>query len=839
MSTTRIKSIDVRGFRAFGLSAQPLVFDSAVAVVWGPNSQGKTSLAEAFEFLFTGSIVRRDLLASAKDEFAGTLKNVHLQETDEVFVELEVEHGGQVHKVRRTLLTDYAKKGDCATRLEVDGTVTDEQCFLALGLKLSQPPLAAPVLMQHTLPYVFSAGPKERSAYFKALLDVDDLDRFLEMVEAHGVDLGEPSAPELRELKACAERPAMKPALAPLLDEKARSLDVDAAIADGAAALLRDAGLDAPDDQEDRFARLEKALRDRQRETFPLRELGVRDLEAWDLKNARLGSATKKLEEQRGKVEAEVERLIPLFEAALKIETIGNATDPLPCPLCNDGTLTPARISAIRSQLKETAEFQRAEAAARGAIANLTSSLRQATEGIERALPPFLKSTSRQRKERGFDVARARRLAGTDGGEAVTQWLVATRAFLRARRELRKHVDHLVETISSWSNQLASLDSAAYDELRAPVQEAVRLRTEMHRHAESYREKEAALLAVLPSAVAKESKTEGWQELLDLRGKTPQLEAVLAEWEARGRVQREVERAVRELKTGMGEVLDEKISSISGDVERWWNLLRPGETTFFSAVKRRTKATRTIDFKASISPHIDRSNAETRDAVAVLSYSQLQCLGLSLFLARAVREGARFIILDDPVLAGDDDHRPTFVNKVVPELSKLGVQLIVLTQDQLMRINMLDIHAHLDVECFHLTHEPGSGTIVDKTSDDLEALLARARPYVGNPNLEMRKSAARLLRDAAERWCKEMLVRDRRSKGDASAAVSDYVDSKGTLGYLVPLVRPLLTKPDEPGKLDYIRKTLNPGGHDSPVYPSGQDSKTVFDHLNTLKKSYR
>ena len=33
---------------------------------------------------------------------------------------------------------------------------------------------------------------------------------------------------------------------------------------------------------------------------------------------------------------------------------------------------------------------------------------------------------------------------------------------------------------------------------------------------------------------------------------------------------------------------------------------------------RRTKATRTIDFKASISAHADRSNAETRDAVAVL-----------------------------------------------------------------------------------------------------------------------------------------------------------------------------------------------------------------------------
>ena len=839
MSTTRIRTVDVRGFRAFGLSPQPLSFDSDVAVVWGPNSQGKTSLAEALEFLFTGSIVRRDLLASAKDEFAGTLRNVHLQDTDEVFVELEVEHGGSVHKVRRTLLSDYAKKGDCGTRLEVNGNVANEDVFPALGLKLSQPPLAAPVLMQHTLPYVFSAGPKERSAYFKALLDVEDLDRFLELVESHGVDLGEPAEPVLRELKSCAARPAMQSALIPLLDEKDRSLDIAAALTDAATGLLREAGITVPDSAEDKFTALEKALHARQRETFPLSEVGIRDLEPWELQNVGLGTATKKLEEQRAKIDTEIERLIPLFEVALKVETIAKATNPQPCPLCNDGTLTIDRISAIRAKLQETKEFQRAEAAARTAITALSSSLRDAHAGVERALPPFMKLSSKQRKERGFDVVRARRLAGADGDDAVTQWMASTRSLLRSRRALRKHVDKLTGSLSKLSLQLASLDPAAYEALREPVKETVRLRAELRVCADSYKEKEAALLAVLPSAVAKESKTEGWQDLLDLRAKAEPLTAVLNECEARYRVQRELDRAVKALKKGMGEVLDEKISSISTDVEHWWNLLRPGEPTFFSAVKRRTKATRTIDFKASISAHADRSNAETRDAVAVLSYSQLQCLGLSLFLARAVREGARFIILDDPVLAGDDDHRPTFVNQVVPELSKLGVQLIVLTQDQLMRSNMVDIHAHLNVECFHLTHEPGSGTLVDKTSDDLEAMLARARPFVGNPNQEMRRQAARLLRDAAERWCKEMLVRDRRSKGDTGAAVSDYVEKKGTLGHLVPLVRPLLTKTDEPGKLEYIRKTLNPGGHDSPVYPSGQDSKTVFDHLNTLKKAYR
>ena len=46
----KIKWIEINGFRSFGDGPQRLEFASPVAVAWGPNSQGKTSIAEAFEF---------------------------------------------------------------------------------------------------------------------------------------------------------------------------------------------------------------------------------------------------------------------------------------------------------------------------------------------------------------------------------------------------------------------------------------------------------------------------------------------------------------------------------------------------------------------------------------------------------------------------------------------------------------------------------------------------------------------------------------------------------------------------------------------------------------------
>jgi DNA repair exonuclease SbcCD ATPase subunit len=74
----RIKSLSIRGFRAYGAAEQTLNLPTDIAVVWGPNSTGKTSLAEAFEFLLTGSIARRELMASSQDEFADALRNAHL-----------------------------------------------------------------------------------------------------------------------------------------------------------------------------------------------------------------------------------------------------------------------------------------------------------------------------------------------------------------------------------------------------------------------------------------------------------------------------------------------------------------------------------------------------------------------------------------------------------------------------------------------------------------------------------------------------------------------------------------------------------------------------------------
>jgi hypothetical protein len=115
-------------------------------------------------------------------------------------------------------------------------------------------------------------------------------------------------------------------------------------------------------------------------------------------------------------------------------------------------------------------------------------------------------------------------------------------------------------------------------------------------------------------------------------------------------------------------------------------------------------------------------------------------------------------------------------------------------------------------------------------------MLARATPYIANGDPDIRKIAATRLRDAAERFCKLVLVKDRQRVGDSAVSIGDY-DGK-TLGNLTPMVEPILQKdPSHPGKIRLIGQRLNPGAHDAVVPPSG-DLRMCLGDLRSLRKEY-
>ncbi len=189
-----------------------MIFDAEIALIWGGNSQGKTSVAEAIEFLLSGTVVRPVMLGGAKNEYDRSLRNAYLPDDEPTVVRAGIEdEARQEHLVERELRADFGRGQDCSSRLTVDGVVVDD--LAALGIVLAEAPLRAPVLFQHSIRYALSATPTERLAYFKALFEIGDLDVLADALKSVVDGLVEPAVGLETQIRECAKDQLVGPIL--------------------------------------------------------------------------------------------------------------------------------------------------------------------------------------------------------------------------------------------------------------------------------------------------------------------------------------------------------------------------------------------------------------------------------------------------------------------------------------------------------------------------------------------------------------------------------------------------------------------------------------------------
>ncbi|MDE0344480.1 MAG: ATP-binding protein, partial [Boseongicola sp.] len=703
MTTPKINKIEIQGFRAFGQKGQTLAFGSSLAAIWAPNSQGKTSLAEAFEFLLTGQIVRRQLVASTQDEFADSLRNAHMPVAMPTYVEAQITGtDGRTRTVRRTLISDYAKRNDCQSALQIDGEDAKESDLASLGIVLSQPPLAAPVLAQHTLGYLFSARPGDRATYFKKVLEVTDLEELRSAAAVLNTEFKpDDHDRQWERLAAAAAIENAGPLLAPLRTAVPVPADIAEAIDKAIAAILTVAGHPLPTTPADRLAALEALLLARRAKTFPVDGFDRRPLADWtEPAQGEWGKLDSYLAEREA-VEEETRRLTALFREALAIPAVDAATQPIDCLLCGtEGSLTPERIALIRTRAQETEDFQVAETAAIDTLRGLAVSARGFDRAAASASPRFLAMNSSKRRQEGFRVERIRTLLRADATAVIDPWLKALRNLARARATLDATAKALTAEVDGYAEKPNTLHDP--QPLRARFREAATAYRGFSELLKLYADAETALLEQLTAVIDAASDTGGWQDLIDLAGDQGALRASLIERQARLALQSEMNAAVRQIDKGNEKVLDDKFVDLSSSIQHWWDLLRPDEPTFFSAVRPRKGARRTVDFKAGLSLDADRSAPKLRDVIAVFSQSQLHCLGLALFIARALHEDAGFMVLDDPILASDEDYRAYFKTDVLEELISAGIQTVVLTQDQKTWKDLEHRYLHKNIDMFQM-----------------------------------------------------------------------------------------------------------------------------------------
>jgi hypothetical protein len=834
----RIVRLRIRGFRSYGTAVQELDLDSPITVIKGDNSQGKTATAEALEFLFTGSSSRRDLFGGAKAEYDRMFANVHLPSADiDVWVEADVRcDDGAVRTVRRMLTADYSASAECKSAVTIDGQQTsDLEC---LGIPLGDPPLAAPVLLQHNLRYVLSTEPQKRAAYFRSLLELTDLDTVRSAVtRAKDRIANLPPLPHVAALTSLNGLAQGNASAAVAMDKAAKATDQSSLtghLIAGAAALSPSiAGTSA----EDAIAELLKVKAQAEEKIFPIGALTPNLVQVpTKVDISRLVRSIDVYVERLRTVDAEVARLTPIFDAVLKHQHLADLSEPATCPVCADGTLSPERIVQIRDHLAASADMEEAAGALNDELqlalravdqvgVDLTSMLpvaqawqdhewadlsahREALVGDSQTGSPALDSEESVRGQVSRAVGATQRLRDVRG--KMKDLVAAASRKVGERAEVQDEVSPLLTQV----NECIATVQKETHELKAQVDG---LHEELGEKLHS---------AVIPAGI---------REILELLVHRDDLYHEQRVQAQRRKAKQRVDALGRTIQKAEQALLDCRFEKMGAEIDRWWATLRPDELVRFGGVGRRASGRRYVNLNAELAVS-DEASPQIRNAVGVFSDSQLNALGLAAFLARQHLLGSPVVVLDDPLPGYDPEHRVAFTLNTLGTLMDEGVQVIVSTHDPKLAVNIVEVQNHRGLKHYELAlANMVEGTTVTNQSDVFGRHLLEAQDAIASLTVEGRRNAANALRRAAERLAKQIIATGR-TKAGTPTRVSEVGDKN--LGELIPNLLGFALGNDERGRWNLWKDCLNPGAHDDDV-PSAQTLKVVLGDIKRMNKDHR
>lgn len=323
------------------------------------------------------------------------------------------------------------------------------------------------------------------------------------------------------------------------------------------------------------------------------------------------------------------------------------------CPLCAEGPqLGDERLQRIRAELAANDELVTRLKRRDAAEATLTR-LRTQLDSIG-AIDPAASEA---------DEAAAPNLDPTWSEEV----LAASRAFDEAGAA---HVESLARTQAA-AKELVALLRAEATTRCSPEEARSRLeRVQLDRGAAAAAADRAALHHAKLDALARADSGQGIAELL-----AASKEQVVGhqrrrrELTARNKRRDQIRQALTER---ADTITDAAYSTIAVEVDEWFQILRPAGTAD-ARIERSTSAQRQPVARAYLA-------GDSLPAVAIMSDSQLETLGIAIRLALIQRRTERpLIVFDDPNDVLDESTRDQFVSGCLTKLIADGYQVMLLT----------------------------------------------------------------------------------------------------------------------------------------------------------------
>ena len=810
----RIAQIRPQYFRAFG-DCPPIVFNSSLTILYGGNGTGKSSLSEAIEWLLYGYTKRRRKGDDySKTEYKGSYVNSNCPQGSAPFVEADLLFGdGSFHTLRREIA--LAKSGipqDSESLLSLDGASVAD--LPSAGITLTE--AHCPVIVQHGIQDFIHTRPIDRYRVISEALGLNDLVVFKDVIDKTKNLLRNNPIPPLGQARTMVPGLVGQLRIAKLDDIATRWTSADFRLTEDCSAIAARArelsGSEASD-----LTSLLSALRVRQAEEIaklfdvsPFRasqeaeSLLANALEALQRgvePNERVNSSASAIL-ANGPHPSEASRLAFWKQGLLFVDP----ERPDLCPFCEASTLTPQRYTVLQLRLKDDSDAAITRASFEASCGDLLKCLRAAQAAIEGIRVASLQGDQVQRLRELAPASEPQLLAFAHDNEVVTRAIGSMVSQLRSHAVALANLPALLDDPKAFAAQLGGVPATPQALLSqlASVREALA----------AYSATTAAFQAVLTANLSNQETVASFAALVSLIQAVRPLSLLAAA--------ADLEREMLDTQRAMDQYIlrrqNEAVAAREADILAWYSRLSPNPDVRFSGLQ---PGHNEIALKAE-------AFGRELNAAASLSQSQLNCLGLSIYIPCVTAPGSpfHFIVFDDPVQAMDDDHHESFLVNVIPQLLDVAKsQVIVLTHVRETADRLRDLYYTRDYIYYNFDKLHVTGPVISENivlSDDMKKVRLMAE---GNDAL--REVAVDRIRVVCERIMREAFFLATGSRmpvpqGTARAMLPFFGQVPGVTPQMVTDIHDTIT-------------WSNPAHHTQPGY-SPPTSTNIRPHIERLHR---
>ena len=736
----RLQTISGSFFRGFGEST-PIMVDSDLIIIFGPNGTGKTSIAEALEWLFFGTTRRRIRSEVDEIEYRQCFKNVKCPDDSDPYVEAQIQlDDGTVHTIRRLMHFDGTREYD--TVYIDDAEVPDLS-----NLNLHDADHFYPVIVQHNLQeLIFSTGAQRRKVISR-LLGLEPLLAYDKTLDS-AIDRFENSLPQdVR--NSLSEFSSYQSGLAGIEDLQEISVkwsgndisypDDWNTVFDFLRTKLKLPDADIGQIQ----ARLNQLIDDAKKKIFdigsyaPSDDLDT-DLESLDANLEQLGTKIESLKTtavayldaktdvfERLKIAIDATKLDFYRKGLDQIDTsVRPIEDTIDCPFCDEPTITEQKVSDIEEKLRATSQYSTQRTALTTAVSQVTSSLSN------------LSTAASQFSVKKVDDEALKELSVllSEHAKAVEDFRDTAKGIDDSKAKLEENVNESIKVFRGFielidnpakSQEVENLFTMTISEI-TPFIGSVKSSVESHKKAHE------DIDQLLEPVLSTNEAVREWEKLKGISGGQKSImvkSRVLSTLEDLRKARQEVRQYLKNEDIA-------RIKDRGADIKEWFEMLFGGADTGVNF--------HGVDPSGTVMRIVAEIFGEKRHASTHMSQSQLNCLGLAMNIVATTWKDSpfSFIVFDDPIQALDDEHIEAFKETVIKKLiENKNRQLIVMTHLQAVAESLRNLYRSKGPKYYHINQYCDCGLSLKECvhiKDDIQRLKAMASSDNDDNRIECR-----------------------------------------------------------------------------------------------------